>query len=141
MSDYRNFPQSSAGTGVGIDQGLRAYMLRVYNYMAGGLALTAGVAYATYNAAVGPEGLTSFGATLYHGPLMLVLMLVTVGLVFAMSFALERMSVAMAQLLFWAYAALNGVTFSAIGLSYAHTSITHVFLITAATFGAMSLYC
>ncbi len=139
MSDFRNFPQSASG--LAVDQGLRAYMLRVYNYMAGGLALTAGVAYATYSAAVGAGGeLTSFGATLYHGPLMLVLMLVTVGLVFAMSFALERMSVATAQLLFWAYAALNGVTFSAIGLSYAHTSITHVFLITAATFGAVSLY-
>lgn len=142
MSDYRNFPQSSAGAGagVGIDQGLRAYMLRVYNYMAGGLALTAGVAYATYNVAVGPEGLTSFGVALYRGPLLLVLMLVTVGMVFAMSFALERMSVAMAQLLFWAYAALNGVTFSAVGLSYTNSSITQVFLITAATFGAMSLY-
>ena len=139
MSDYRNFPQSTSS--VGVDQGLRAYMLRVYNYMAGGLALTAGVAYVTYNAAVGTDGqLTSFGATLFHGPLMLVLMLVTIGLVFAMSFALERMSVFTAQMVFWAYAALNGVTFSSIGLSYAHSSITHVFLITAATFGAMSLY-
>ena len=139
MSEFRNFPQSASG--VAVDQGLRAYMLRVYNYMAGGLALTAGVAYATYTTAVGTDGqLTSFGTTLYHGPLMLVLMLVTVGMVFAMSFALERMSVATAQLLFWAYAALNGVTFSAIGLSYAHSSIFHVFLITAATFGAMSLY-
>jgi len=141
MSDYRNFPQSTSGATVGIDQGLRAYMLRVYNYMTFGLALTAGVAYATYSAAVGADGqLTSFGTTLFHGPLMLVLMLVTVGLVFAMSFALERMSVATAQLVFWAYAALNGVTFSSLGLSYAHSSITHVFLITAATFGAMSLY-
>ena len=141
MSDFRNFPQSSSAASVGIDQGLRAYMLRVYNYMTFGLALTAGVAYATYSAAVGPnDKLTGFGEILFNGPLVLILMLVTVGLVFAMSFALERMSVATAQLVFWTYAALNGVTFSLLGRVYSHASIFQVFLITAATFGAMSLY-
>jgi FtsH-binding integral membrane protein len=140
MSDYRGFQQAGARTGVAIDQGLRAYMLKVYNYMAVGLGLTGVVAYGTYNAAVSNGQLTQFGQTLYQGPLMLVLMMGTLGLVVAMSFALHRMSAATAQLVFWAYAALNGVTFSTIGLRYAHSSITHVFLITAATFAAMSLY-
>jgi FtsH-binding integral membrane protein len=89
-----------------------------------------------------PDGrtLTAFGQTLFHGPIMIVLMLVTLGLVFTMSFAVNRMSLATAQMVFWAYAALNGLTFSTLGLVYTGGSITRVFLITAATFAVTSLY-
>ena len=142
MSDYRGFPQSSASSGAAMDLGLRSYMQRVYNYMTVGLGLTGAVAYGAYSAAVLPDGhtLTSFGQTLFHGPLMIVLMLATLGMVVTLSFAINRMSVATAQLVFWAYAALNGLTFSMLGLVYTGGSITRVFLITAATFAATSFY-
>ncbi len=141
MSDFRGFPQAGQRAGTAMDGGLRVYMQRVYNYMAVGLGLTGAVAYGAFNMAVTPEGtLTSFGDTLFHGPLMMVLMLITLGLVFTMSMAMHRMSVATAQMVFWAYAALNGLTFSTLGLVYAHGSIGRVFLITAATFASASLY-
>ena len=142
MSDFRGYPQASPHAGTAMDMGLRAYMQRVYNYMAVGLGLTGIVAYAAYSAAVLPDGrtLTPFGQTLFHGPVMIVLMLLTLGLVFTMSMAMQRMSVATAQMVFWGYAALNGLTFSALGLAYTGSSIGRVFLITAATFGSASLY-
>ena len=141
MSDYRG--SERVGTqGLSIDQGLRAYMQRVYNYMAGGLVVTGAVAYGAYSAAVLPDGrtLTPFGQTMFHSPLPIVLMIATLGIVFALSMFLSRISAGTAQLLFWAYAALNGLTFSVLGLVYTQTSITRVFLITAATFAVTSLY-
>ncbi len=147
MSDYRGFPQSGARSGAAMDLGLRSYMQRVYNYMAVGLGLTGAVAYGAFNMALidasqppVASNLNGFGQTLFHGPLMIVLMLATLGLVVTMSFAINRMSLATAQLVFWAYAALNGLTFSMLGLVYTGGSITRVFLITAATFAATSLY-
>ena len=88
-----------------------------------------------------PNGimLTSFGTMLYGG-LMWVLMLGTLGMVFFLSFRISKMSVGAAQATFWAYAALLGVTLSSIFLLYTATSITQVFIITAGTFGAMSLW-
>ena len=141
MSDYRG--SERVGTqSLSIDQGLRAYMQRVYNYMAGGLVVTGAVAYGAYSAAVLPDGrsLTPFGQTMFHSPLPIVLMVATLGIVFALSMFLHRISAVTAQLLFWAYAALNGLTFSVLGLVYTQTSITRVFLITAATFAVTSLY-
>jgi FtsH-binding integral membrane protein len=135
-----------------IDEGLRAFMLRVYNYMAIGLALTGVAAYGVYSAAVttdpaqavGQLGrgvmLTSFGAALYGSPLMWIVVLAPLGLVFFLSFRINRMSVGAAQATFWIYAALLGVSLSSIFLVYTMASITQVFFITAATFGAMSLW-
>jgi FtsH-binding integral membrane protein len=133
-----------------IDEGLRAFMLRVYNYMAIGLAITGVAAYGVYSAAVssvpteysigGGLYLTSLGATLYTGPLMWLLILAPLGLVFFLSFRINRMSVSAAQTTFWIYAALLGVSLSTIFLVYTMGSITQVFFITAATFGTMSLW-
>ena len=143
MAEVRFQPRPQAQTQVEIDQGLRSYMLKVYNYMAAGLGITAVGAVVTYMAAVntsaGAVSLTPFGQALF-GPLMWVLLLVQLGMVFFLSFRVNSMSVSAAQLTFWAYAALTGVTFSSLGLVYAHDSIARVFLITAGTFGAMSLY-
>ena len=140
MSDYRGFPQTGARS-TAVDQGLRAYMQKVYNYMAGGLALTGASAIGTYNMAVTPEGaLTPLGMTLFHGPVMWLLVLAPLGLVMFLSFGIQRMSVGTAQLSFWAYAALVGMSFATLGLVYTHGSIARVFLITAAAFGSLSLY-
>jgi uncharacterized protein len=141
MADLRNFQQSGARSGVAVDQGLRAYMLKVYNYMAGGLALTGLTAIGTYSMAVDASGaVTPFGQAVFGGPIMWITMLATFGLVFFMSFRLHTLSPAAAQATFWIYAALMGVTFSSLGLVYTHGSIARVFLITAAAFGSLSLY-
>ena len=142
MSDYRGFPQAGARSAA-VDVGLRAYMQKVYNYMAGGLALTGASAIGTYNMAVASEqplALTAFGNTLFHGPLMWLLVLAPLGLVMFLSFGIQRMSVGTAQLSFWAYAALVGMSFATLGLVYTHGSIARVFLITAAAFASLSLY-
>ncbi len=142
MAEVKFQPRVQAGTAAEVDQGLRSYMLKVYNYMAAGLGITAATAVGTYSLAVDTASgqLTSFGQTLFQSPLMWVLLAAQLGIVFFLSFRVNRMSVSAAQLTFWAYAALTGVTFASLGLVYAHDSIARVFLITAGTFGAMSLY-
>jgi hypothetical protein len=125
----------SADTQVGIDVGLRDYMLRIYNYMASALALTGIVAYA---AAAG--GADSFIAHIYRTPVMWLVILAPFGLVMLLSFGINRLSAAAAQGIFWVYAGLMGLSMSTIFLAYTGTSIARVFFITAGTFAAMSLY-
>lgn len=149
MSDYdRNY---AARTGYGadraavIDAGLRAYMIRVYNYMAAGVALTGVVSWLTFNAAVqtnaaGQLALTPFGQTIYGGPLMIVLFIGTLGLVFFMSFRISHLQPSTALMLFMVYAGLLGVMLSSVFLTYTHASIARTFFISAASFGALSLY-
>jgi FtsH-binding integral membrane protein len=150
MSDYdRNYtarPAFGAAQSAAIDAGLRAYMLRVYNYMAAGVALTGVVAWFTYNAAVVTNeagrivGLTSFGQAIFSGPLTIVLFLGTLGIVFFMSFRINRLQASTALALFMVYAALLGLMLSSVFLAYTATSITRTFFISAASFGALSLY-
>ena len=139
MADTRFTTQ--AGTQVQIDQGLRSYMLRVYNYMGAGLAITGAAAYGTFHAAVDATGaLTPFGNAVFVSPLKWVLILAPLAMVMLLSFRIEKMSVSAAQLTFWAYAALVGVSFASLGLIYTAASIAQVFFITAGAFGALSLY-
>src|SRR5262249_25169476 len=84
--------------------------------------------------------LTSLGYTLFVSPLKWVLMLAPLGLVFLLSFGIERMRPSTAQVLFWIYAALVGTSLAVIFLVFTHTSIVRVFFITAASFGALSLW-
>jgi FtsH-binding integral membrane protein len=128
----------SAGAEVGIDVGLREYMLRVYNYMASGLALTGIVAFVA--AGAGGDVRTSFIAHIYNTPLMWLIILAPLGLVMLMSFGIQRMQARTAQLVFWIYAGLMGLSLSTIFLVYTGTSIARVFFITAGTFAAMSLW-
>jgi hypothetical protein len=149
MSDFnrnpavRGFGTASAAT---IDAGLRAYMIRVYNYMAIGVALTGVVAWMTFNAAVvqGPggniTGLTTFGQSLFGSPLMWVVMLAPLALVFFLSFRIQNLQAGTARLLFFVYAGLVGLSLATIFMVYTHTSVTRVFFISAASFGALSLY-
>jgi FtsH-binding integral membrane protein len=150
MSDFdRNYATiRSAGTdrALAIDAGLRAHMIRVYNYMAGGVALTGLLAWFTYQLAVVTDasgaivGLTPFGQTLFGSPLMWVLVLAPLGLVFFLSFRIGHMQASTARTLFFAYAGLLGISLATIFMVYTATSITRVFFISAATFGAVSLY-
>src|SRR5882762_11868463 len=117
---------------VDIDVGLRQYMLRIYNYMASGLALTGIVAYAA--------AASGFYHQIAGTPLMWVVMLAPLGLVFWLSAGINRMSAGTAQLLFWVYAGLMGLSLAGIFLVYTGASIARVFFITAGTFGSMSLY-
>jgi FtsH-binding integral membrane protein len=151
MADYDNRAVSSPIAVGAVDEGLRAYMLRVYNYMLAGLAITGIASYATYLLSVTndpalavarfPNGvmLTSIGATLL-GPFMWVLLLGSLGLVMFLSFRIQRMSVAAARASFLAYAGIVGITFGTLFIAYTTASVAEVFFITAATFGAMSLY-
>ena len=130
----------------GIDEGLRAYMLKVYNYMALGLAITGFAAMAIAQMAVVRDaggdilGLTSLGNTLYNTPLKWVVMLAPLGAVMFLSFRITQMSVGAAQMTFWVFAAIMGVSLSSIFLVYTSESIVRVFFITSAAFGALSLY-
>ena len=141
------FPSATiARSEAAIDQGLRAYMMSVYNYMAGGIFLTGVVAYATFAAAVvervgpGPRGLTEFGQLLYTSPLRWAVMLAPLAIVFFLSFRVSTMSVGAAQISFWLFAAVMGLSLSSIFLIFTGESITQVFFATAAAFGALSLY-
>ena len=136
--------KSSASEAI-IDQGLRSYMLKVYNYMASGVLLTGFIALAFFKMAVVSDGgqivgLTNFGNTIYASGLKWVIMLAPLAVVFYMSFGIAKMSAAKAQTTFWIFAALMGASLSSIFLMYTGTSITRVFFITAGTFGAMSIY-
>jgi uncharacterized protein len=149
MSDFNRNPAVRGGFGAdraaAIDAGLRAYMIRVYNYMAIGVALTGLVAWFTFSAAVtegagGALALTSFGQAVFGSPLKWVLMLAPIAMVFFISFRIDRLEAGTARMLFFAFAALMGLSMSVIFLVFTQTSITRVFFISAATFGALSLY-
>jgi FtsH-binding integral membrane protein len=144
MSDFdRNVAANAgyAGQAAAVDAGLRAHMIRVYNYMAAAVALSGAVAWLTFNAAVTSSGtLTAFGTALFNGPLMWVLMFGTLGLVFFLSFRIHKLSFSTAFTLFFVYAGLLGVTLAPIFLVYTGASITRVFFISAASFGALSLW-
>jgi FtsH-binding integral membrane protein len=128
-----------------VDQGLRSYMLKVYNYMASGLLLTGIVAYfAAQASVVGAEGgqlaLTSFGQAIFLSPLKWLVMLAPLGMVIAISAGVSRMRLSTLQACFWGFAAVMGLSLSSIFLVYTGESIARTFFITAAMFGGMSIF-
>ncbi len=163
----RDFPRAQYGTvsrteAAVIDAGLRAYMLRVYNYMVLGLVITGAAALGIYLVSVTSDPASAFkvakagaefperiSATLYMtpighavfvGPLKWAVVLAPLALVFGLSFGVERLRPATAQLLFWIYAALVGLSLGSIFMMFTHTSVVRVFFITAASFGGLSLW-
>lgn len=134
---------SQTASGVYIDEGLRQYMMRVYNYMAGGLCITALAAYLimsnpslaalffTVSPAGGIVGLSALGWLALFAPFIMV---------FAFGWVLSRGSLKQVQGTFWIFAAVMGISLSPTILAYTGASVTRIFLITAAMFGAMSLY-
>ncbi|MEZ5835181.1 MAG: Bax inhibitor-1/YccA family protein [Geminicoccaceae bacterium] len=116
-----------------LDQGLRSYMLSVYNYMAIALVITGLTAFATSQS---PAMLQLIFGT----PLKWVVMLAPLGFVMLFSFRINKMSTGAAQLTFWGFAVVMGLSLASIFLVFTGESIARVFFISAATFGAMSLY-
>jgi len=115
-----------------IDVGLREYMLRIYNYMASGLALTGIVAYVFAQ--------SGYYAQVAQTPLIYLIMLAPLGFVLVMSFGINRMTASTAQMLFWLFSGVMGLSLASIFLVFTGASIARVFFITAGTFAAMSLY-
>jgi uncharacterized protein len=153
MSNFdRNYAAPIRGAGLdraAIDAGLRAYMIRVYNTMAMGVALTGVVAWLAFQAAGGdaiqrtPRGLigtTSFGQLLLGFPGQIGLFVALLGLVFFVSARIDRLQAATAHTLFLAFSALFGLLLSSIFVVYTGVSITRTFFISATAFGALSLY-
>jgi uncharacterized protein len=156
MADYDSSrayaPSRSSAQAFAYDEGLRAYMVRVYNYMGIGLVLTGVVAYAfstmatTTNpaevAATLRNGvmLTALGKAIYLSWLKWVIMFSPLAVVLLFAARINQMSFSTAQAVFWAFAALMGLSLSSIFVVYTGTSITRIFFITAATFGAVSLW-
>ena len=144
MADFDNrYARGAVATGDTVDAGLRAHMLRVYNYMVGALALTGMVAYGVANtpALLYHEVLTANGgAALSPTILGWVVMLAPIGLVFLLAARVMQMSQAAAQATFWVYAALTGASLASILIVYTGASVAMTFFVTAATFGTMSLW-
>ena len=116
-----------------IDEGLRAYMLQVYNYMGLGLAITGLVAFIVAST-------PALYQPIFGTPLKWVVMLAPLGFVFALSMGIQRFSVSTAQILFWSFAGVMGLSLASIFLVFTGESIARTFFITAAAFGALSLY-
>ena len=129
-----------------IDEGLRSYMLKVYNYMTIGLLLTGFVAYFFGKASIVTNevgqiiGVTQIGALLFGSPLKWVIMLAPLGFVFYLSARINKMSVSAAQITFWLFASIMGLSLASVFIEFTHTSIARVFFITSGTFAAMSIY-
>ncbi len=151
MSNFDRNTSFGYGRGVArpttaeIDQGLRAYMLGVYNYMTLGLAVTGLVALGVYMLAVakvapGAIALTPFGQLLYATPLRWVVILSPLAFIFFIGARANTMSAATARNLFLAFAAVMGLSLSSMLLVFTGASIARVFFITAAAFGGLSLY-
>ena len=133
--DRQGYARSTSATGADahvIDEGLRAYMLRVYNYMAMGIGITGLVSYAAVASGIYQQ----IAAT----PFIWVVMLAPLGMVFYLSARIGNMSVSGAQMAFWVFAGLMGLSLGWIFLAYTGTSVANVFFVTAAAFGGLSLY-
>ena len=114
------------------DAGLRAHMLRVYNYMASGLALTGVVAYVT--------AFSGLYTALAQTPLIWLVILAPLGFVFFLSFKIQTMKASTAQTLFWGFAGIMGLSMASILIQFTGASVARVFFVTAGTFAAMSLW-
>jgi uncharacterized protein len=129
---YWGQPLYGPGTAAEIDAGLRQYMVRVYSYMAAGLAISGLVAYLAAT--------TGFYQQIAGTPLIWIVMLAPLGMVLLLGFGINRMSIGGAFVAFWIFAALLGLSLAGIFLVFTGASIARVFFISAATFAAMSLY-
>ncbi len=127
-------PTTTAPRDVAFDAGLRSYMLSVYNYMASGILLTGIVAMLFANSGMAQSVLVN------GGPLRWLIMLAPLGFILVLSFGINRLSTASAQMLFWGFAVVMGLSMSSIFLIYTGTSIAQTFFATAAAFVSLSLW-
>lgn len=132
MNQFGSSASSAGLDRVGFDAGLRAHMLRVYNYMAGGIALTGLVAWLAVN--------TPLAEIVFAPGVHMVFMLSPLAFILALNFGINRMAAGTVQALFWAFCACMGASMAMIFLVYTDTSIARAFFITASTFAGMSLW-
>ena len=135
------FETTKTQTQAMVDEGLKDYMLKVYNFMAGGLAVTALAAYVCLNTSLinlffsvnsyGQASMSALGWIILFAPLVMV---------FAFSWVLHRGTTQQIQLVFWAFSAVMGLSLTPTLLAYTGASVARIFLITAAMFGSMSIY-
>jgi len=129
-----------------MDEGLRAYMLKVYNYMTTALILTGSVAYFFGKASMITtssgqiESLTPIGQALFASPLAFIIMFAPLIMIFFGFRNIASMSLGKAQSIFWIFSILMGLSMASIFIVYTDASIARVFFISAATFGATSIY-
>ena len=125
-----------------IDLGLKAYMNKVYSFMAVGLALTGAIAHLTSIMAFDfkTNTMTPFGSAIYGSPLAFLIMLAPLVFIIALNMGIARMKESTVQVLFWAFAAVMGLSLSSIFIQYTGESVARVFFISAGAFGALSLY-
>ncbi len=152
MADYRTMQSVGVGARAAIDEGLRAHMNKVYGLMSVAMLITAAAAWAIAGLATTTDPaqamfqlsngtmVTSFGAAIYTGPLKWAVILAPLAMVFMFGAVLNRISAAGAQLYFYVYAALIGVSLSSILLVYTGASVASTFLITAIAFAGLSIY-
>lgn len=142
MVDYNTIrrPATTANRAAVIDEGLRAYMNKVYGLMTVGMLVTAVVAYSFAQLAGGPGAWTEFGRVVYTTPLRWVILFLPLLMVFGFGAALNRLSTQGATILFYAFSAVMGASISSIFLRYTDSSIALTFVSTAAGFAALSLY-
>ncbi|KGJ20377.1 Bax inhibitor-1/YccA family protein [Paracoccus sanguinis] len=142
MADYNTIrrPATTASRAAVYDEGLRAYMNKVYSLMTAGMAVSAAVAWGFAEMAGGPGAWTEFGRVIYQSPVRWVIMFLPLLMVFAFGAALNRLSTQGATLMFYAFAAAMGASLSSIFLRYTDASIVTTFLATAGGFAALSLY-
>jgi uncharacterized protein len=145
--EYRTYPPASAATTAAVlDAGLRAYMLRVYNWMTSGLVLTGIISYGIANTGLRQafyySGITQSGLEVRDQPTALAMIAVFAPLAFVLvlSLGVNRLSRSAAQALYWAFCAAMGASLTSIFVMYTGQSIVRVFFITAATFAAISIY-
>jgi len=152
MADLNTIRTAAGAAAADIDAGLRAHMNKVYSTMSVGMLITFAAAWAisglavttdpaTAAAQIGPDKyLTSLGSALYLSPLKWVVMFAPLAFVFGLSAAINRMSAATAQTVFYAFAAVMGVSISSIFLVFTGYSIAQIFLITSIAFAGLSLW-
>ena len=144
--DFKQQSFTKTADQAAIDEGLRAYMLKVYNYMTTGLLLTGIIAFFFGKASIVTGdagqiiGVTSIGALLFGSPLKWLVMLAPLGFVFYLSARINKMSISAAQITFWVFSAIMGLSLASLFIEFTQTSIARVFFITSGTFAAMSLY-
>ncbi len=132
ISPERKVMSRAQAEAAAVDVGLRAYMLRVYNYMCVALALSGAVAFYVSTS-------LTLQQAIFGSPLMWVVFLAPLGLVFFLSARINRMSATAAQTTFWIFAGLMGLSLASIFIAYTPESVTRVFFITAGAFGGLSL--
>jgi len=132
-ADQRHGATASGAQAAELDQGLRKYMLGVYNYMASGLLISGVVALLVSNSPAAIEAIFGSG-------LGIVVMLAPIGILLVMSFAQNKLSTPVMQAMYWVMVATMGVSLSTVFMAYTDASVVRVFMITAASFAGLSLF-